>query len=192
MEIDGCTRVTDILAWYQDLSKIPVEALERKAAIGTAVHEAIEAHLSGNFYVSTDDMKGYMQSFLKWINRMDYAVAATEERFFDYTLGITGKIDCITQEKDNLMLLDFKTSRKANPKIWRLQGGFYHILASQKYQLGDQFLFLQLMPDGTVAKEHLYTWDAELHRTCLAILETYRYFEKKDSIKCRKVDIVDA
>lgn len=190
MEIDGCTRVTEILGWYQDLSKIPQDILERKCAIGTAVHDAIESHLKGDFYVSTDEMKGYMQSFLKWVVKSERAVGITEERFFDHELKITGQIDCMLESSDGkemmenhskLMIVDFKTSRTPNHKIWRLQGGFYHMLAAQQYRLGDNFMFLQLLPDGQVAKEHLYTWDRELKKTCLSVLETYRYFTQKVS-----------
>ncbi len=182
MEIDGCTRVTEILGWYQDLSKIPVDVLERKCKIGTAVHDAIEAHLKDEFYVMNDDMKNYLQSFLKWIHNNDKAIAVTEERFFDYELSITGKVDCIMENTvEKLMIVDFKTSRKPNHKIWKLQGGFYHLLASKRFGLGDEFMFLQLMPNGEEAKEYMYSWDEELHRTCLAILETYRYFTQKVS-----------
>lgn len=180
MEIDGCTRVTDILSWYQDLSKIPQDVLERKRDIGTAVHEAIEAHLYNEFYVVNDDMKGYMNSFLGWINSTNMAISMLEKRYFDYALKITGKIDCVMEIEGKLTIVDFKTSRKANLKIWKLQGGFYHMLCRNEYKdLGNRLIFLQLLPDGAVAREFNLEWTEELDSTCLSVLGAYRYFSEK-------------
>ena len=177
MEINGCTRVSDILGWYQDLSKIPRDALERKADIGTRVHESIEAHLHDEFSVITEDIKGYMQSFMKWLNKANISVAVTERRFFDQELKLTGQIDCLFLQNGTLTLLDFKTSRKKNDKIWKLQGGFYYILARRENpDLNKLVKFLHLMPNGEIAKDYDYEIDAETINLCYSSLHLYRHF----------------
>jgi len=178
MDINGCRRVTDILGWFQDFENIPKFILEKKANIGTRVHESIENHLRNEFSVISDDIKGYMMSFIKWINETNIAVALTERRYFNHEIKLTGQIDCLYQRDGKLTILDFKTSSKPNHKIWKLQGAFYYILARQENpELNTEVTFLHLLPDGSMASEYYYDV-SEVIATCYSILDVYQYFVK--------------
>ena len=61
------TRVTEVLAPFSGMDKIPPEILQRASERGTKVHEICDAIISGMGCPEIqDNLQGYIDSFKKW------------------------------------------------------------------------------------------------------------------------------
>lgn len=153
-------RVSDILAQFSDFSKINPAVLDAKAKVGTNVHEAIGDMVSGNFpLLETEKAVGYFRSYERWHSANKPQYLRMEQRFFDDKLMITGQIDAVINVGDKQhMLIDFKTSYTANPKVWELQAHFYwHLCHVNSVELNPTMTWINLDRKGGNPK--LFTFE---------------------------------
>lgn len=176
----GYTRVTDMLKWIIDLSKLPPEILDRfdrKGVIGTNVHKAIEMNEKGEWYPLMPEEQPYFDSYLKWRKSAMPTFTTQEHRMYCDNLMISGQCDGVVRlygDKD-LCLIDYKTSAMQDDKIWGMQATFYHYLIKMEMQnISDEVIFLQLNPKGKLPKVIRYKADAELMKDCLAVHRIYK------------------
>jgi CRISPR/Cas system-associated exonuclease Cas4 (RecB family) len=139
------TRVTEVLAPFSGMDKIPAQILQRAAERGTKVHEICDAIISGMGCPEIpENLQGYIRSFQQWGYR-DFIVKPN--RFYCDDLHITGECDAIYQDGKGLVLVDFKTSVKES-KTWVLQGAAYAYLARKSGYDIQRVEFIRLVKDG--------------------------------------------
>lgn len=179
----GYTRVSTILAQWDTYGHIKPDVLERKASVGTNVHEHIDRHIKSVFPVDmTEEEEGYFKSFLEWYNAVKPEVVTTEHRVYDDLLKITGAVDLIVKMPgdDAVTIVDWKTSASIQ-RTWGLQAGFYSYLVDIEAMYGEQsgrVLFIQLDKNGKMPKVVEYHITDDLIDTCMGALKCYRYLNR--------------
>jgi hypothetical protein len=139
-------RVSDILARLQNFGSIDHDVLAAKAQIGTNVHESIQKYILKQPYEhKCDRERAYFNSFLQWYEKADPKYLVMEARLFDDNLMITGQMDAIIDSADGPILIDYKTSAKANEKIWNMQAHFYwYLVSANKIEIGTKMRWINL------------------------------------------------
>jgi hypothetical protein len=175
---DGYTRISSILGQWDKFGHIDPAVLAHKAEIGTRVHEAIEAHISGAPDIGDFEGRGYFESYLKWQEKSGVVTVQTEQRLYCDKLKITGAVDALVKFPggEALTIVDYKTSAQEAPKTWPLQGCFYHYLATvNDIPTCPRIIFLKLDKKGGEAKAFEYFYSKQLMNTCLSALNCYRW-----------------
>ncbi len=139
-------RVSDILSRLQNFGSIDQDVLAAKAAIGTNVHDAIYNDVQNKCAnLETDRAEAYFDSYQMWRDETCPKYLMMESRLFDDNLMITGQMDAIIEGDFGPCLLDYKTSAKANEKIWNMQAHFYwYLCKANKIEVGNQMLWINL------------------------------------------------
>ena len=152
----GYTRITDIIADREALSKIPKENLENARLRGTRVDELAKAYTLGLPAIAErEDDAGFFESFKLFAeNKLDSLVGGVRQ--YDDVLLLTGEPDFIYQENGLNVLLDIKCTAKESV-TWKLQAAGYDYLLEQNGILIDRIEFARLKKDGT--KPVVYTYD---------------------------------
>jgi len=179
----GYTRVTEILAPWNDFKGIPEDVLENKRCIGVKVHDAISLYLECVPVIVDDNAAGYFDSFRQFMMDSKASVELMERRYYDDRLKITGQIDALVKfkEDDELIIVDWKTTASYTKRIgltWALQGVLYHYLLEQNgvSNLSDRIIFYQLNKEGRPPHAREFRYTTELMGIAAAMLECYRYF----------------
>lgn len=177
-------RVSDIIRPFVNFGEIPKEVLDRKAAIGTHIHDAIHEEIEGNFPVVAVNENGYMQSFYKWRAAIAPDFLESEVRYYCNHKMLTGCIDALIKLKseEKAVLVDFKTSAQESPIAWPMQGHMYHYLATQAGKtLAPRMLFVKLDRYGQPPKVFQYRFDSNLMARCLQAIDLFwaQYVEVK-------------
>ena len=178
---EGYTRVSEILAQWDRFGGIDPDVLCKKAALGTAVHEAIGADSANIFMPLEENQKGYFESFQKWHKLTNAEIVETEIRLYCDRLKITGCIDALVRlpNTESLIVVDYKTSVAEADKIWPMQGAFYHYLAiSNGRKVAPNLMFIKLNKDGLTPKVYTYFYSTHLMNVCMSAYTTYMYFKK--------------
>ena len=96
-----------------------VDAMLKDAGdTGTLLHLLIEAHQRG-FDVDTRDFTANQETaalkaftgYLNWANKVEFKPLASEVVIVDNEQRVAGTIDCVGKIKDELILIDWKTSK---------------------------------------------------------------------------------
>lgn len=181
--LPGFTRITSILSPFSGLSNVNPDVLRNAADRGTRTHTACDCLVAGVGDWFDDDILGYVESFRKWYVGKEFIEKPS--RMYCEDLMITGELDLIYIEDDELVLVDLKTS--SNPsKTWLLQGTAYSYLA-KKNGFKDGFKrieFVKLLKDGKEAKVFTYEEDFDLF---MKVFDTYKYFyakKEREEVAC--------
>ena len=169
-------RVSDVLKPFVDFQGISEEVLNRKAALGTRIHDAIHQEIKGELPVVRVEEQGYIHSFYKWRAALEPTFIESEVRYYCDTKMITGCIDALIKLKgeEKAILIDFKTSVQESPVVWPLQGHFYHYLVSKNlHQLSPRILFIKLDRWGALPKVFSYTFDTNLMNRCFQAVDEF-------------------
>lgn len=141
---NGILLVTDpdaVQAAIDWLKGSPYRERDRKADIGTAVHQAAEAHILGKPWpVPPDDVAPYVEQFRRFVTDFEPAFELAEASVYNRTEAYAGTLDAIAVIPGRgRALIDFKTTGK----------GVYpeHALQLAMYRFAE---FIGL-PDGTEA-----------------------------------------
>jgi hypothetical protein len=86
-----------------------IEALNKTAEDGTALHDLIERHLRGEKVELPDNVKAFFEKY-------EVDPCYMEERFYDNTLGVTGQPDFVGFVNGELAVVDWKSSKKPSTK----------------------------------------------------------------------------
>ncbi len=168
--IDEYVRVTQAISEFSGLKKIPEEILRKAAERGSRAHSACAALMMDIGLLEIDeDIQGYVKSFEQW---MPKNFLETPERFFCDTHMITGEIDGLFAEGDDLILFDIKTPVKPS-NTWLLQLSAYAYLARLAGYPITAIEVVRLNKDGKPPEVIRYKEDFDLFLSCLKV---YRYF----------------
>lgn len=169
-------RVTEVLAQFSDFSHIDPAVLSAKAAIGTAVHEAIHELVSGQFPAVSGRALRYLQCFEKWRERLQPEFVFTEQRFFDDSLMITGAIDALVKFPGDEFptLVDYKTAATESPVSWPMQAHLYGRLCNLHYgRISPRYLFLRLNDNLDMPIVHVYQYQENTMNRCLEAVRDF-------------------
>lgn len=196
-DLSNYTRVSSILSmmptldsdlkWGFPMQQLDQDMLKRKADLGTAVHEAIAAHIWGKFHPVTDKEEGYVNSFLEWEKAHGpFPIIPhppiTENRLFYEPMKLTGCIDLMVRRQDNPIytIYDYKCTVAEDKKKWPMQATFYHFLARVNgFKVRDQVHFLQLDRDGKAPNVYEYVIDDKLKSAMISLYNVYMYLTQK-------------
>jgi len=178
----GYIRVSEILKQWDRFGNVREEVLQRKADLGTTVHEAIKAHHE-NVPIPLFEGKGYLESFWKWLEASGAEIYNGGQRYYCEKLKITGEIDALVKFPGNeeLVLVDWKTSSSPENLFWKLQGQFYiYLCETNGLAVSNRFLFIQLDKDGGLPKAHEFKASSSLMNVCMSAYVCYKYMKKLD------------
>lgn len=169
----GYLRVTTMLYPFSGMKDVPQHHLDAAAERGSRVHEAILALEQGIGLAELNkNYEGYLASYELWAVGKDFL--ACPDRFYDDELMITGEIDAIVKNGNDLVIVDYKTSAKEN-KSWPMQASAYSYMAKKAGYDVKEILFIKLDKEGKEPIIFTYKEDMEAFKK---VLFTYRYFFK--------------
>lgn len=111
-------RVSTVLQPLVDLSGIPADVLNRKRALGSALHFAAELVDEGTLDESTvhEDVRPYLDAYREAVALEKFRWTLTEERLYS-PLGFCGQIDRFGTDRHGYLLLDLKTTFALSPAV---------------------------------------------------------------------------
>lgn len=176
----GYTRVSEILSILPGYKNIAPEVLERKAQVGTNVHNAIFLHGKDIPLNLTDEEQKYFESYQKWAEIVELKPILTETRLYDEGLKITGCVDYFGGFDKEYLLIDYKTSVCEDKVKWPLQAAFYHeLLLTNGYRnASDRVIFLKLDKEGKMPKAISYEITHDLRAMVWNLLRVYQYVQE--------------
>lgn len=168
-------RASSIASSLSSFASICPKVLERKAAIGTDVHNAIHGDITEDFYPPNPEGVGYFTSYHRWREAVEPAFVQSETRYFSDSKRLTGCIDALIQMGgDKPILIDFKTSANEQPASWTAQAHLYYFLLSEAgIAVAPRFLFLQLNKNGALPIAHEYSLDQRCLRDVLRRVDDF-------------------
>lgn len=169
-------RVSDILKPFVDFGDIDPLVLERKAALGTRVHDLIEDEIKGELPVVGLQEQGYFKSFELWNASLRPTFVMTEQRMYCDQKMITGRIDALVklEGENEAILIDWKTSVAESPITWPMQAHlYYYLLEASGYTVGKRFLFVKLDRYGGLPKVFQYKFDSKVLSRCLQAIDQF-------------------
>lgn len=105
--------VTQLLGPLKDFSMVPPAVLERKRALGVAVHAAVAADVRGelDFGTMSDEVSGYVEGFWRWTAEYPKYSGNLDSKLVEVAFGhpklkYAGTADIIL---DGLAVIDIKT-----------------------------------------------------------------------------------
>jgi hypothetical protein len=192
---EGYTRVSQILKIVPDpvdrdkadtdfffgLENIPKDALARKAAIGTDVHEAIDSSWMNIFFPLSEESLGYFASYEKWRNATKVEPIARELRMYNEAMKITGCVDMVGRIGNKIHLIDFKTSSMECAHKWILQASFYLMLLRDTLDemVEEDVFFIKLDKAGASPKVCTYRIGAKELNAAISLYNLYQFVMKK-------------
>lgn len=138
--------VTQVLAPYTDLSKIPRAILERKRQIGTAVHKAIELDLADDLDEDSiaEECRGYFEGWRRFREQSYFGAALSEHQAYSEKFGYAGTLDLFGSLPSGPALIDTKCTTFVYPTAGPQTSAYAELIGKPKI---DRYI-LQLSPDG--------------------------------------------
>jgi hypothetical protein len=174
-------RVTEVLAPYQDYSRINREVLEAAQLRGRIIHRASAAYALGVWTTPIPkEYLGYFESYKLWHEHAVKRVISAEPELIDTELGFLGHPDLVVVIKgDNLAtVVDLKTPLAETP-TWKAQIAAYkHLLEYDAKEPIGRCLVLRLDRAGGFPKSIEYQDSPRDFNAFVAALTAYRYFFK--------------
>lgn len=93
------------------LKRAPYRYTEKRANLGTAIHEACEAYVKGETPEWTPDVEKHMETFMKFLHEWNPTVQATEISVYSRQHRYAGTFDLLVWLDNELVLLDIKTGK---------------------------------------------------------------------------------
>lgn len=141
--------VTQILKPLHDLSRIPQAVLDRKAALGTAVHKVCELHLRGELDEDSihPEVAPYFVQFTRFLAQSGFVPIAQERRVFSRRYFYAGTLDLYGDLNERRVLIDIKTPLKVHPVFGPQTAAYAAALREQHPELHtDERFVLRLLP----------------------------------------------
>lgn len=169
-------RVTEVLKPFTSFDHIDPVVLQRKAELGSHVHDAIHDCCRGEAPVLTANAYGYFESFQHWKDVIKPEFIRLEQRLYCKSLRLTGQLDALVKMpyEDLPVILDYKTSSQESPTVWPMQAHLYNqLLKANGISCSDRFLFLKLNKDGKPPAAFVYYFDAYTHQVCMKAVHDF-------------------
>lgn len=155
--IPSVTTITSVLSnfVYKDIDPF---VLEKAALKGTLVHKAIEDYELWGYYELPAGLEPYMQQYLKAKEEIGFEVLHNEMKL--HNTKYAGTIDCIAKYKNEIVVIDFKTTTIIHDNLVKPQLSAYQELCEYNGMLIDNRYVLQLTMDDYNFKKIDYemTW----------------------------------
>lgn len=173
--IDGevVPSVTQILAPLYDFSAIPPDVLERKSAIGVAVHAATELIDLDDLDESTVDpaIEGYLDAYRQFLEDEKPEWIYSEQPFGHRVWRFAGTLDRHGRMRDGLTTIDLKSVAELSPAVGP-QTAAYEVLRQHhdEDETPAARYALQLKPSGKyVLKQYRDADDARVFASLLSV-----------------------
>lgn len=156
---------------------IDEEVLNRAAARGTAVHNAIENYIKFDITDIPEEHKGYFEAFLKWFEEHNVKSYGDEVRLYHKSLMYAGTADMFAGVDGIDTLIDFKTSAAVQKMLCGVQLEAYD-RAIQSHTGGKGFerkAIVHLKKDGSYQMIEYGSNDMECWRVFTALLTVRNY-----------------
>lgn len=144
--------VTQILAGFTDLGRIPRDVLEAKRRLGHAVHRAIELYEAGTLDAETIDpiIMPYLEGWIRFASDTKLRVHRFECIVYSPRHGYAGRLDLVVEflATSNLGLLDVKCVASMSPETALQTAAYTQALFETHGERIQQRAGLQLLPDG--------------------------------------------
>lgn len=169
--------VTQIIAPLRpDLTMIPPDVLERKRALGTAVHLACELDDYDELDEDAldDELRPYLAAWRKFKADTGAVILLNEQRLHHPTLGYAGTLDRLAETRSmhagEPCLIDLKTSADPVPSYGVQTAGYAELLRAAGGVPVYRRCTVHLRPDG-LYRMHQYANpnDEAAFRACLSI-----------------------
>lgn len=166
--------VTHIIRPLEGYYRMSETLLRPYAERGSAVHELTErwdkTPLEDDFDPEQvpSELRGYLLAWINFRNDFDFAPTHIEHQVFHPRLFYAGTIDRVGVVRNQLSIVDIKTSAKLGPAVGVQLAAYQHALESEEEVTGRYAV--QLADDGTyrvVEYTNPLDWDA--FRGCLAL-----------------------
>ncbi|MDP4120530.1 MAG: hypothetical protein Q8876_05690 [Bacillota bacterium] len=169
------TRVTAALAPLSGLNMINPEVLANACARGTEIHKLCDAVIEGFGTPEVhDDWRGYLNSFLLFEQGKKFM--RKPPRLFCDKYMITGEIDGLYKDGDEIILFDLKTPLRES-KTWCLQlSAYWHLCKVNDIKV-EKIIAVKLDKNGKPPKIFEYKIDFEAYVECLNVYN--RFFKNK-------------
>jgi hypothetical protein len=142
--------VTQVIAPLSDWSSVPPALLERKRALGTAVHLACELDDAGDLddAETHPEVLGYVNGWRRFMSATGAKVVMSERRAFHRRLGFAGTLDRVLLIEGQGVLVDLKTAAAPSPS-WGVQLAGYQLLLEDEGEIAINMRYaVRLLPDG--------------------------------------------
>ncbi len=185
----GYTRVSDVASCFAPYARIPKEILDNAAGRGDQIHNIIFDMLN-DIPVEKDrlewkgkSIQGYIDSFRRfWETLFDPKILMQEDRLYEDSNMITGKMDLLIYSRGEIIMIDWKTS--SNPCAhWDIQAGGYQDLIENGYSDDNpkwhrppeinKILFVHIKKDGEMADCIDHFDNVPLFRNALGMYTRY-------------------
>lgn len=156
---------------------IDEEVLNKAAARGTAVHNAIENYVKFGIEDIPPEHAGYFEGFLKWVKEHDVKPYGNEIRLYHKSLMYAGTADMTASVDGMDTLIDFKTSASVQTMLCGVQLEAYD-RAVQSHTGGKGFerkAIVHLKRDGTYKMILFNPCEMECWRVFTALLTVRNY-----------------
>lgn len=151
--------------------------LNRAAARGTAVHNAIENYIKFDIRDIPEEHEGYFEAFLKWFEEHKAEPYGDEVRLYHKSLMYAGTADMFASVDGIDTLIDFKTSAAVQKMLCGVQLEAYD-RAIQSHTGGKGFerkAIVHLKKDGSYQMIEYSPNDIECWRVFTALLTVRNY-----------------
>jgi len=153
--------VTNILAPYSGVDKIPPWHLAKAAERGTTVHSYCAAMALNEWTPPPPQAyRGYVESARQWLDAFLDEALLVEVELEDESLGFCGHPDLVIRSRKlgGIILTDYKTPATLHRKIWGSQLAAYEkLIAASKGIVIDRMGSLRLDAKGKMAKFDEFT-----------------------------------
>ena len=156
---------------------IDKEVLNRAAARGTAVHNAIENYIKFDIRDIPEEHEGYFEAFLKWFEEHKVKPYGDEVRLYHKSLMYAGTADMFADVDEIDTLIDFKTSAAVQKMLCGVQLEAYD-RAIQSHTGGKGFerkAIVHLKKDGSYQMIEYGSNDMECWKVFAALLTVRNY-----------------
>lgn len=159
---------------------IDEQVLNKAAARGTAVHNAIENYVKFGIEDIEPDFAGYFEAFLKWQREHSVIPYGTEVKLYHKGLMYAGTMDMAASVDGIDTLVDFKTSASVSKMLCGVQLEAYdRAMMSHEAKLKfGQKAIVHLKKDGSYQMIPFKSSETECWRVFTALL-TVRNYEQK-------------
>lgn len=162
-------------ALYKDVDE---EVLNKAAARGTAVHNAIENYTKFGITDIEPEFEGYFRAFRRWWKEISPTCLATECRVYHKALRYAGTADMPVVIGNERILIDFKTSASVNKMLTGVQLEAYAKAYESHGLMFDGKAVLHLKSDGKYGWHYYPKNDLENWEVFGALMTVHKHIQK--------------
>jgi len=178
--------------WFQKTSKEDIEKTRtRTAQFGTDAHRYFEKVLRHETFEVAPEHRPHVTSFSDWVAAEELSALYIEKPVSSSRLGIAGTIDCIARIKDEIVLIDWKTSRRYSiTNGWQIAA--YRLLAIEQKLVADCGLMgVQIPRDTATIKSFKYQHLDYVEHAFLCALEVFKalHYRKLEKLNWKWLNV---